>query len=316
MTKSMNEEPVHIDVPRIQENLDSGIIKVPAGMTHEEKTAFISASVNKQGSLPIPFESISNMLNECMEIAVANGANSVSMPDEYVAVAHFISFPEKYGCTVEQTTGQRPTLADRELPPLDALQRIRLIASFAVKHECEMTYCEAQSVYNLACRGLSAIEQALAQYTYTSAQATNCAGCGQHKHTPLRVDAMGGYVCLTCIDKKLEDFFAQQVPVVDEREAFEEWISSKGVSVERLGADARPEVAGQYIECELGWEAWQARAALAQSPARMEPVAWYACQSDVSYIGCNLKRLKYEYPHVVKWRPLCFADISKEQTND
>jgi hypothetical protein len=40
--------------------------------------------------------------------------------------------------------------------------------------------------------------------TYSSTQATNCAGCGQHKHTPLRVDAMGGYVCLTCIDAKLE----------------------------------------------------------------------------------------------------------------
>ncbi len=40
-------------------------------------------------------------------------------------------------------------------------------------------------------------------YTYASAQATNCAGCGQYKHTPLRIDAMGGYVCLTCIDNKL-----------------------------------------------------------------------------------------------------------------
>ena len=39
--------------------------------------------------------------------------------------------------------------------------------------------------------------------TYTSTQATNCAGRGEHKHTPLRIDSMGGYVCLTCIDKKL-----------------------------------------------------------------------------------------------------------------
>lgn len=39
--------------------------------------------------------------------------------------------------------------------------------------------------------------------TYSSTQATNCAGCGEHKHTPLRIDAMGGYICLTCIDKKL-----------------------------------------------------------------------------------------------------------------
>lgn len=40
--------------------------------------------------------------------------------------------------------------------------------------------------------------------TYSSTQATNCAVCGEHKHTPLRVDRMGGYVCLTCIDEKLE----------------------------------------------------------------------------------------------------------------
>ena len=52
-----------------------------------------------------------------------------------------------------------------------------------------------------------ALREALAQPeqepTYTSTQATNCAGCGERKHTPLRIDAMGGYVCLTCIDKKL-----------------------------------------------------------------------------------------------------------------
>ena len=40
-------------------------------------------------------------------------------------------------------------------------------------------------------------------FTYSSTQATNCASCGEHKHTPLRIDNMGGYVCLTCIDKKL-----------------------------------------------------------------------------------------------------------------
>lgn len=40
-------------------------------------------------------------------------------------------------------------------------------------------------------------------YAYASKQATTCASCGKHKHTPLRIDAMGGYVCLTCIDQKL-----------------------------------------------------------------------------------------------------------------
>lgn len=51
-------------------------------------------------------------------------------------------------------------------------------------------------------------------YAYASKQATNCAQCGEHKHTPLRVDAMGGYVCLTCIDKKLGELLeAQPAPV-------------------------------------------------------------------------------------------------------
>jgi hypothetical protein len=40
-------------------------------------------------------------------------------------------------------------------------------------------------------------------HSYASTQATMCACCGEHKHTPLRIDKMGGYVCLTCIDKKL-----------------------------------------------------------------------------------------------------------------
>lgn len=48
-----------------------------------------------------------------------------------------------------------------------------------------------------------------AAYTYTSTQATTCAGCGKHKHTPLRIDAMGGYVCLTCIDKRLSGLLGE-----------------------------------------------------------------------------------------------------------
>lgn len=46
-------------------------------------------------------------------------------------------------------------------------------------------------------------------YAYASKQATTCAGCGEHKHTPLRIDAMGGYVCLTCIDNKLSSLLCE-----------------------------------------------------------------------------------------------------------
>lgn len=49
-----------------------------------------------------------------------------------------------------------------------------------------------------------------AEYAYASRQATSCACCGERKHTPLRVDQMGGYVCLTCIDGKLSELFAAQ----------------------------------------------------------------------------------------------------------
>jgi hypothetical protein len=41
-------------------------------------------------------------------------------------------------------------------------------------------------------------------YPFALTQATECAGCGKRKHTPLRRDEMGGYVCLTCIDKRLD----------------------------------------------------------------------------------------------------------------
>ncbi|MBP5120978.1 hypothetical protein [Pseudomonas protegens] len=48
------------------------------------------------------------------------------------------------------------------------------------------------------------------RFTYSSKQATNCAECGLRKHTPLRVDDMGGYVCLTCIDNKLNELLATE----------------------------------------------------------------------------------------------------------
>lgn len=46
---------------------------------------------------PIPTEAIGTILYEVTELAVKNGANSVSMPPEYVAVAHFLAYPEEYG---------------------------------------------------------------------------------------------------------------------------------------------------------------------------------------------------------------------------
>jgi hypothetical protein len=42
--------------------------------------------------------------------------------------------------------------------------------------------------------------------TASQTQHTRCAACGQDKHTPLRRDEMGGYVCLVCIDKRLDEY--------------------------------------------------------------------------------------------------------------
>ena len=39
----------------------------------------------------VPAEAIGNILAEVMDIAVSNGANSISMPDEYVEVAVWLS---------------------------------------------------------------------------------------------------------------------------------------------------------------------------------------------------------------------------------
>lgn len=44
----------------------------------------------------IPFEAIGSLLEQAMSQAVANGADSRSMPDEYVAVAHFLNYADQY----------------------------------------------------------------------------------------------------------------------------------------------------------------------------------------------------------------------------
>lgn len=41
--------------------------------------------------IPVPVEAIGRILSEVMDAAVKNGANSVSMPDEYVAVAVWLA---------------------------------------------------------------------------------------------------------------------------------------------------------------------------------------------------------------------------------
>jgi hypothetical protein len=49
-----------------------------------------------RAALPVPLEAIGNVVAEAMKAASDNGANSISMPDEYVAVAHFVAYPGEY----------------------------------------------------------------------------------------------------------------------------------------------------------------------------------------------------------------------------
>ncbi|WP_218621606.1 hypothetical protein [Pseudomonas aeruginosa] len=60
------------------------------------------------------------------------------------------------------------------------------------------------------------------RWTYASTQATNCAGCGEHKHTPLRVDWMGGYADLR---KSNDPNFAYDDADVDF--AYQAWKASR-----------------------------------------------------------------------------------------
>ena len=83
--------------------------------------------------------------------------------------------------------------------------------------------------------------------TYTSTQATNCAGCGEHKHTPLRIDAMGGYVCLTCIDKKLGSLLGEFGYEQPEQEPVA-WITPNGEGF-------RIRFSPPVNDVPLGWDA-------------------------------------------------------------
>jgi hypothetical protein len=91
---------------------------------------------------------------------------------------------------------------DNGSDPAQAAEQIRL--AIAQIKGC-IADCDVKPDLADASKQASKPAPAVEQYSYASTQATNCARCGEHKHTPLRIDWMGGYVCLTCIDKQLED---------------------------------------------------------------------------------------------------------------
>lgn len=64
-------------------------------------------------------------------------------------------------------------------------------------------------------------------------QETNCAKCGMKKHTPLRVDRMGGYVCLTCIDTALSAQ-VQDAAAKSLADAYQKYLDASDLYNERL----------------------------------------------------------------------------------
>jgi hypothetical protein len=50
-------------------------------------------------------------------------------------------------------------------------------------------------------------------------QHTVCACCGEDRHTPLRRDHMGGYVCIRCIEKELDNKLEVEAQLVEARKA-------------------------------------------------------------------------------------------------
>lgn len=82
---------------------------------------------------------------------------------------------------------------------------------FASEHNLHFTESQLDDITAAACSREG--------FTYYSDQKTSCAGCGRIRHTPIRNDVMGGYVCLTCIDRELIRLQSREVesktPMVD-----------------------------------------------------------------------------------------------------
>ncbi|WP_313453414.1 hypothetical protein [Stutzerimonas nitrititolerans] len=137
------------------------------------------------------------------------------------------NFPESLACPVvieahdlRKLIGCAPEardalyLADLKAAQTDFDARVERITQ-----ACKEAVDEARAEARQECADNVSDQERGLHFTYSSEQATNCAGCGQHKHTPLRVDAMGGYVCLTCIDKRLEGLLAEE----SAREVEKDW---------------------------------------------------------------------------------------------
>jgi dephospho-CoA kinase len=136
-------------------------------------------------------------------------------------------FGEKLNYTPDRLLAiqTREKLARQAVEERDNL-RTKLADAEAARERCLNGWTQAEQDLKQTEDDLRA---KLANLTYKSEQATECAGCGKRKHTPLRRDEMGGYVCLTCIDKRLDatgNEFSTQLAYRRLREALEKYKSA------------------------------------------------------------------------------------------
>jgi hypothetical protein len=106
--------------------------------------------------------------------------------------------------------------------------------------------------------GRASAEPEKVAYTYASTQATNCASCGEHKHTPLRIDAMDGYVCLTCIDNKLGSLLGEfgypaPTPTASSAPKAEAYIDGDCIASQVATPYAAPKAEGEAVHHTGRW---------------------------------------------------------------
>lgn len=110
--------PDHEGVMRIVWRMDDDI-----GRNHalEAQARAVVAALNAASATKnytgVPFQAIKALLDQAMTQAVANGANSVTMPDEIVEVAHWLTFSDMW----QQEADSQPT-QDGEAHNFDVCQ--------------------------------------------------------------------------------------------------------------------------------------------------------------------------------------------------
>jgi hypothetical protein len=127
-----------------------------------------------------------SLVNEYFSIK----ANGAATPDECCEYASQLNRME-----------HRASTAEARVCELEAELEIRT-------RQRDRWQSERQNMFNRV-RGLEAEVKRHREQICAERQHTKCARCGSDRHTPLRRDHMGGYVCLTCIDKELDSLTAE-----------------------------------------------------------------------------------------------------------